>query len=89
VAELGMLRSISHPCLVQYLGCGINSEKQADGTVPKRYLSIVCPLFSLSAPLHRKFAISQKSFCFCVKHAIKHDKRLYLLRLRSVEYNME
>jgi hypothetical protein len=43
VAELGALRSVSHPHLVQYLGCGINSEKQPDGTAPKRYLAIVCP----------------------------------------------
>jgi hypothetical protein len=43
VAELGALRSVSHPHLVQYLGCGINSEKQPDGTAPKRYLAIVRP----------------------------------------------
>lgn len=48
VAELGMLRSIHHPHLVQYLGCGINSEKQADGTVPKRYLAIVRTSCSLA-----------------------------------------
>lgn len=43
VAELGMLRSVVHPHLLQYIGCGISSEKQADGTMPKRFLAIVRP----------------------------------------------
>lgn len=51
VAELGMLRSVAHPHLLRYLGCGIHSEKQPDGTTPTRYLAIVCPRCSpLSYP---------------------------------------
>jgi serine/threonine protein kinase len=43
MAEIGVMRKLSHPYIVHYLGCGMLSEKPANGASenPKSYIAIV------------------------------------------------
>lgn len=38
MAELHILRKLSHPYIIRYLGCGVLTEK---GSPPRQYISIV------------------------------------------------
>lgn len=44
MAELHIMRKLSHPYIARYLGCGVMTEKGRPGTPPRQYISIVCPL---------------------------------------------
>jgi hypothetical protein len=48
MAELGVMRKLSHPYIVRYLGCGVLTEKSASGN--KNYIAIVRPNLLLPDP---------------------------------------
>jgi serine/threonine protein kinase len=50
LAELGVMKKLSHPYIIRYLGCGILTEKDSAGT--KNYIAIVCPLMSRSPNMY-------------------------------------
>lgn len=42
MAEIGIMRKLSHPYIIRYLGCGIIADRQADGT-EKHFMAVVRP----------------------------------------------
>ena len=41
MAELGVMRKLSHPYIARYLGCGVLTEPPVAGAKPKSYIAIV------------------------------------------------
>lgn len=47
MAEIGIMRKLSHPYIIRFLGCGVITEQPAlsaaPGTAPKHFLAVVRP----------------------------------------------
>ena len=41
MAEIGVMRRLSHPYIIRYLGCGVIKESQPDGMPPKHFIAVV------------------------------------------------
>jgi hypothetical protein len=40
MAELGIMRKLSHPYIIRYIGCGVLKDNHAEGP-PKHYIAVV------------------------------------------------